>query len=148
MAVDDLDIAFAVVEILQAHAGCLAWATGGIHVGRVAQEGGRADKYIVVSIVESGELDPVQDAATPVTLVSDTVEVAVWASSAADAAKGENRARWALDRMEGTAAGIAISRIDWLGAVHQRVEDAAGAEQEIIGKVATYSIKYRLPVEA
>lgn len=137
----------AIVEILKENAKCQAWATGGIHARRAppmpkADSERRRNKYIVVRVAESEPNHTQQEAAE---LVTDKLEITVWANSSRDADEGANLVRKALDGVTASAAGITVQRIFWQGTVDREVEDAASAEQLIDGAVLEFEVGYTLP---
>lgn len=134
----------AIVEILSENAEVAAWATGGIWSRRApsmeADEANtRRDKYIVVKVEDS---DPTHKQVGPSNLITETINVMVWAHSGADCDEGDTRVRWALDAMVGTADGLTIQRIFWRGSPDEEDEDADRAEQRLCGARCRFDVAY------
>jgi hypothetical protein len=108
------------------------------------------DKYIVVRVSNS-DPDESHTQGGPVlrsgaaTVVTDRIDVAIWAKTSKEADIGANAVRHALDGMFATAADVVIQRIFWRGTVDREVEDASGAEQVIDGCHAEFEVAYNLP---
>lgn len=139
------DVAFAIVDMLRAHAGLDQWATGGVYIERAPQDGGRRNKYAVVVLEPENYIDHAQD--SPATLAKCELGVACFGSTAEDAAEGCKLARWALDGKAGTASGIEVQRVFCPSSEWVVDEDGAMAEAQIFGKVLHAEVNFRLPVE-
>lgn len=136
----------AIIEILTENPDVAEWATGGIHARRAppmplgAQR--RRDRYIVVRISGS---EPPHTQDRPATIVTDQLDVSVWASSSRDADEGAMRVRKALDAVSAVAADLTIQRIFWRGTTDVEVEDLALSEGLLDAAAVTFEVTYVLP---